>query len=81
MRGTKENIYILKKLGFTCDMNRTKNPMDEDWYSLDNGWGFRLDGVRNFKTLLNNLQKSRYNDGYDECEDKKKRRYGTPKDR
>lgn len=81
MKITKENIKILKNLGFTCDMDKTNNPMDEEWYSLKDGWGFRLDAVRNSKTLLNNLQKSRYNDGYDDCLDNKKRKYGTPTDR
>lgn len=57
MKPTKENIETLKKLGFTCDMDRTKNPMDEEWYSLDNGWGFRLDRVRNFKQLFKNALK------------------------
>lgn len=59
MKPTKENLEILKKLGFTCDMDTTKNPMDEEWYSLDNGWGFRLDGVRNFKQLFKNALKYR----------------------
>ncbi len=57
MKPTPENLEILKKLGFTCDMNETENPMDEEWYSLDNGWGFRLDAVRNFKQLIRNIFK------------------------
>lgn len=57
MKQIKENLEILKKLGFSCDMNKTKNPMDEDWYSLECGWGFRLDSVRNFKQLFKNALK------------------------
>jgi hypothetical protein len=37
MKATKENIEILKKLGFTCDMDKTGRAQDELWYSLDNG--------------------------------------------
>ena len=62
MKATPENIAILKKLGFSCDMDKTKNPMDEEWYSLKNGWGFRLDAVKDFKTLFKNALK------YDENE-------------
>ena len=52
MKPTKENIEILKKLGFTCDMGQTKNPADEEWYSLKCGWGFMLDAHKDFKSLF-----------------------------
>jgi len=52
MKLTKENKAILKALGFTCDYIRTKNPMDKDWYSLECGWGFRLDSHKDFKSLF-----------------------------
>jgi hypothetical protein len=57
MKATKENIEILKKLGFTCDMDKTGHAQDELWYSLDNGWGFRLDAVKNFSQLFKNALK------------------------
>jgi hypothetical protein len=57
MKATKENIEILKKLGFNCDMDKTRNPKDKEWYSLDNGWGFRLDAVKNFSQLFKNALK------------------------
>lgn len=55
MKATEENLSILKKLGFTCDFEHTKNPQDIEWYSLKCGWGFRLDGVGSFKTLVKNM--------------------------
>jgi hypothetical protein len=58
MKRTDENIKILRKMGFTCDFDRTKNPLDKDWFSLKNGWGFRLDGIRNFKHLVSRLTKA-----------------------
>lgn len=58
MRRTPENIRILNKLGFSCDFDRTKNPLDKDWFSLKNGWGFRLDAIRNFKHLVGRLMKA-----------------------
>lgn len=58
MKPTKENLQILKKLGFTCDKNRTGNKMDTEWYSLPNGWGFRLDAVEDFAEMMENLQYS-----------------------
>ena len=57
MKPTQENLAILKKLGFTCDEIKTKNPLDKEWYSLDNGWGFRLDAVSSFKQLFKNALK------------------------
>jgi hypothetical protein len=58
MKRTTENIRILKKLGFTCDYDRTKNPLDEDWFSLKDGWGFRLDAIRSFRHLVIRLMKA-----------------------
>ncbi len=59
MKATAENIAILKKLGFSCDMARTGNDADEDWYSLTTGpgagWGFRLDAIKGFKQLIDTL--------------------------
>jgi hypothetical protein len=57
MKATKENLHILKKLGFSPDIKKTKNPSDKDWYSLNCGWGFRLDAVKDFKELMNNAIK------------------------
>lgn len=56
MKPTPENIAILKKLGFTCDGDRLGESMN-DWYSLDNGWGFRIDSIRDFKHLVKRLMK------------------------
>ena len=56
MKPTPENLAILKKLGFTCDGDRLGESM-KDWYSLDNGWGFRIDRIRNFKHLVKRLIK------------------------
>lgn len=52
MKATKENLTILKKLGFSCDYKKTKNHQDMDWYSLKNGWGFRLDAYDDFESLF-----------------------------
>jgi len=52
MKRTKQNILLLNKLGFECDYIRTKNEADIDWFSLSNGWGFRLDSFKNFKELI-----------------------------
>ena len=57
MKATKENLHILKKLGFSKYIKKTKNPDDKDWYSLNSGWGFRLDAVKDFKELMNNAVK------------------------
>lgn len=57
MKPTKKNLEILKELGFTCDMDKTKNPMDEEWFSLDCGWGFRLDAHKNVKSLFKHALK------------------------
>lgn len=65
MKATEENIKILKRLGFTCDYDRTKNQMDEEWYSLDNGWGFRLDAVKSFKHLIKRIFVSKDDDNYE----------------
>jgi len=73
MKETKENILLFKKLGFKLD--------EHGYYSNDNGWGFVIECMPNFKTLLKRLQKCHYNDGYDDALDKKKRRFGTPIDR
>jgi len=50
MKANKENLAILKKMGFTCDGKGF-----EDWYSLKNGWGFRLDAHKNIKALTKRL--------------------------
>lgn len=73
MKETKENIAMLKKLGFKLD--------DSGYYSNSNNWGFVIECMPNFQTLLKRLQKSHYNDGYDDCSDKKRRKFGTPTDR
>ena len=54
---SKENIEILKKLGFSCDYEKTKNPADKNWYSLECGWGFRIDKVKSLKQLFKNALK------------------------
>jgi hypothetical protein len=56
-------------------------PDDEGWFSDETGWGFRIDCIPSFKVLLKRLCKSYYNDGYDDAECKKKRKYGMPLDR
>lgn len=58
MKPTKENIDILKKLGFTCDFDITGDPRDKLWYSLKDGWGFRLDAIRDFKHLVSRIKKT-----------------------
>ena len=58
LKPTKENIMILNKMGFTCDFDRTQNEADKEWYSLKDGWGFRLDGIRDFKHLVRRLRAS-----------------------
>jgi len=73
MKETKENVYILNRLGIEKDQY--------GYYSNKDGWGFDIEHVPNFKILLKRLQKSHYNDGYDDCEGKKHRKFGTPKDR
>jgi hypothetical protein len=52
MKASKENIKILKKLGFSCEADKTQNSLDREWYSLKNGWGFRLDAHKNFEKLF-----------------------------
>jgi len=52
MRDTIHTERVLNELGFTRDFSRTKNPQDIDWFSLSNGWGFRLDAYRNFEELI-----------------------------
>ena len=73
MKETKENIEILSRLDFELDQF--------GYYSDDTGWGFVIEHMPNFKVLLKRLNKSCYNDGYDDCLDKKKRKYGQPNDR
>lgn len=73
MKETKENIQLLKKLGFVLDGN--------GYYSNNDGWGFVIEYMPDLKTLLKRLQKCHYNDGYDDALDRKKRRFGTPDDR
>lgn len=60
MELTEKNITILKELGFSCDGDKTGNELDEDWWSLDDGWGFRLDAVEDFPTLMKRLQLAEY---------------------
>lgn len=57
MEATKENLGILKKLGFTCNYVESGYEPDEWWYSLKNGWGFRLDAYETFEDLLLELTK------------------------
>jgi len=52
MKLTKKNKEILKELGFFCDFTKTRNVADKEWYSLKNGWGFRLDAHKDFKSLF-----------------------------
>lgn len=73
MKETKENVQMLKTLGFKED--------EHGFYSNSDGWGFVIEYMPNFKTLLKRLQKSHYNDGYDDCEEKKRRKFGEPQDR
>jgi len=73
MKESKENIETLKKLGYSIDAH--------GFYSDEGGWGFLIECMPNFKTLLKRRIKSAYNDGYDDAEEKKRRRFGTPKDR
>lgn len=68
MKETKENIDILRKLGFLKDQH--------GYYSNIDGWGFFIDHMPNFKTLLKRLHKSHYNDGYDDCLNNLKRKFG-----
>lgn len=58
MKPTPENLKILEKLGFTCDFERTGDPRDKLWYSLKDGWGFRLDAIKNFKHLVSRIKKT-----------------------
>ena len=58
MKLTKENEKILRKLGFTPDSDTQKDM--EDWWSLSNGWGFRLDAIHNFKDLVKRLMLAKY---------------------
>lgn len=55
MKLTDKNLMILKEMGFTCDYQRTKDPRDKEWFSLDNGWGFRIDAFPNIKALTKRL--------------------------
>jgi hypothetical protein len=73
MKETKENIALLKKLGFKEDQ--------QGFYTNSDNWGFVIDCMPDFKTLLKRLQKSHYNDGYDDCEENKARKFGIPQDR
>lgn len=58
MKKTKENLAILKKLGFTCDYEKTKYEDDKDWFSFKDGWGFRIDAIKDFKHLVQRLMKA-----------------------
>jgi hypothetical protein len=73
MKKTKENIQVLKQLGFEEDKY--------GYYTNRDGLGFIIECMPSFKTLLTRLQKCHYNDGYDDCEEKKCRRFGEPDDR
>lgn len=73
MKETKENIEILKKLGFEKDQF--------GYYSNLNGWGFVIDNMPSYVVLLSRLNKSSYNDGYDDSSENKKRKFGIPNDR
>ena len=73
MKKTKENIALLKKLGYEIDA--------QGYYSDNKGWGFLIECMPNFKTLLRRRIKSAYNDGYDDAKEKKRRKFGTPQDR
>jgi hypothetical protein len=84
MKPTKENIQILKKLGFELeDTINNYNEFDQDasWIRQGTSWGFVMDCMPDFKTLISRLITCAYNDGYDDKSDKKKRLYGEPNDR
>jgi len=61
MKETKENIKILKLLGF----KRVEGPQQEDWWTLKDGWQFNTFHVKDFKTLIQNLQKTEFERGRD----------------
>ena len=56
MKPSEENLRILKKLGFSCDFDRTKDHRDKLYYSDKSGWGFHLDYIRDFKHLLQRIR-------------------------
>ena len=56
MKLTKENERILRKLGFKPDSElHPKIICMEGWWSLKDGWGFRLDAIKDFKHLVRRL--------------------------
>lgn len=52
MKKAKQNISILNAMGFTCDYGKTGCKDDLDWYSLECGWGFRLDAYDSIEDLI-----------------------------
>lgn len=54
MKLTKENERILRKLGFKPDIERGFEQLS-GWWSLDDGWGFRIDCMPSLKALVRRL--------------------------
>lgn len=69
MKNTPKNKEILKLLGFKEERDFPGS------YVNKSGWGFSIEYMPNFKTLLDRLLKSSYNDGYTDCKNGKRGRF------
>lgn len=76
MKPSKENVEILKKLGFELEKFKGNDEYDEhaSW-QLKDCWGFRLSAIPNFKTLITRLIKTNYNYGFDNAKENMSRLY------
>jgi hypothetical protein len=69
MKPTKENLIALRKMGF--------QPEDEDlmgWWTRD-GWAFLMDNMPSIKILVERLIRYHYTVGYNDGEDKVRKRF------
>lgn len=56
MKLTDDNEKLLIKLGFLPDENK-------DWWRLKDGLEFRIDAIKDFKSLIKRLMKTEYERG------------------
>lgn len=79
MKPTKENIDMLKKLGFVYEkFQPPQNEYTDDigyWILPKYNWSLRIDCVPNFKYIIDRLIKTHYSYGYNDAKGNNKRQY------
>jgi hypothetical protein len=67
MKKTKDNLKMLKKLGFSLDI--------EGYYIDKHGHKILIENIKNIQFLMHLIVREEYNKGYDDALNKNKRRY------